>query len=50
MKNDFIKAFCYCYGVSKKNALSVYKSASIKYIKAVIDSYNNDVKKAFYND
>ena len=50
MKKRFIDAFIYCYGGTRKEALNVYNSAGIEYIKAVIASYETDAKKAFLND
>lgn len=50
MKKEFINAYCYLYGATVEQAKRVYKTTDIKYIQAVIDSYNFDVKKAFLND
>lgn len=50
MKKEFINAYCYLYGATKEQAKRVYKTTDIKYIQAVIDSYNFDVKKSFLND
>ena len=49
-KNQFLQAFCYCYGETKKCALETYKTATIEYITAVIESAKQDTHKAFYND
>ena len=48
--NEFINAYCYCYGATKKEAKEVYKSASKQYIRAVIESFEQDSRKAFYED
>lgn len=50
MKKEFIKAYCYLYGATVEQAKRVYKTTDIKYIQAVIDSYNFDVRKAFLYD
>lgn len=50
MREKFIKAYCYCYGETKKKAAEVYRKATAEYIQAVIDSYDHDTRKAFYND
>lgn len=50
MKNDFIIAYCWMYGATKKDALKVYRTANKDYITAVVDGYKNNFKKAFYND
>lgn len=50
MRDQFVTAFIYCYGGTRKEALKAYKNADTGYIKAVIASYYGDVKKAFYND
>ena len=49
-KIQFIEAYCYCYGASKKRAQEVYKTADKGYISAIIESMKTDSKKAFYND
>lgn len=47
---DFINAYCYTYGATKKEAEKTYKAASANYIKAIIEGYHQDTRKAFYND
>ena len=50
IKKRFIDAYIYCYGATKKEAEAVYKTASPEYIYAVIESAQQDGRKAFYND
>lgn len=47
---DFINAYIYAYGATKKEAEKAYKAASVNYIKAIIEGYRQDTRKAFYND
>jgi hypothetical protein len=49
-KAEFINAYIYSYGTTKKQAEKAYKEASAAYIAAIIDSYHQDARKAFYND
>ncbi len=50
MKQKFIKAYCYCYGSTVKEAKKVYKKASKDYIDAIIESMQRDVIHSFYCD
>lgn len=54
LKNDFIRAYQYEYGASKKKALSVWneccKSKNHSYICALVECYNSEVNKSFYCD
>ena len=50
MKNDFINAFIYCYGSTRKDAEKAYKNATPEYIQAIIDSMKQDARGAFYQD
>lgn len=49
-KDDFIKAYIYCFGSTKKEALQVFKTTDKKYHNLVIESFKQDARKAFYND
>ena len=49
-KADFISAYIYAYGATKKEAANVYKTASAAYISAVIDSQKHDATAAAYED
>ena len=46
----FANAYSYCYGTSVKFAKEVYKSASEQFIKAVIESYENDSRNSWFED
>lgn len=50
MKNDFITAYTWLYGASKKGAGQVWKTASEEYKKAIIETFENNAKQNFYND
>ena len=47
---SFVPAYQWQFGGSKKAARDVYKQASPEYIKQVIVAYDNETRKAFYND
>ena len=49
-KKEFIEAFCWMNGVSKAEADKAYTTSSKKHIKAIIDCYKSNCKKAFYED
>lgn len=49
-KQDFINAYIYLYGTSKKEAEKAYKNASKDYINEIINTFKNDAAKTFYND
>ena len=54
-KSEFVKAYCYSYGTTKKHAEFMYKKVVIEegntaYYNAIIDGYRKDCRKAFYND
>lgn len=49
-KTEFIIAYVYMYGSTKKAAEKVYKTADKQYISAIIDGFKQDAKIAFYND
>lgn len=49
-KNDFITAYMYSYGATRKEAEKVWKNATPGYKAAIIDGWKAENKKAFYND
>lgn len=49
-EKEFIEAYCWMYGVSKAEADKAYTTSSKKHIKAIIDCYKSNCKKAFYED
>ena len=49
-KDDFIAAYCYSYGATKKAALQAWKTSSNNYKKYLVDGYKMECKKGFYND
>lgn len=49
-KQDFIKAFCYCFGSTKKEAERTYKTTTESYKQEVIKGYKQDARKAFTAD
>lgn len=50
MEKSFINAYAWLYGSTKKQAKEIYKNSSIEYIESIIECFNNNAKKAFYND
>ncbi|MCQ2978076.1 MAG: hypothetical protein MJ232_08685 [archaeon] len=53
MENRFVNAFCWLYGTTKKEAVKTYKALKnndINYINNIINCFENNAKKAFYND
>lgn len=50
MKEDFIKAYIYMYGSTKKKALEVYNSTDKDYISAIIYAFKRNAKEGFYHD
>lgn len=50
MKKDFITAFIYFYGGTKKEAADVFKKASADVIEAIIDGWKTAAKQAFNYD
>lgn len=48
--NDFIAAYTWAYGETKKKAREVYKKANEEYKRAIIDEYKNNCRKVFYED
>lgn len=49
-EKEFIEAYCWMYGRTKKQANFAYKIYSDKTIKDVVDTYKRNCKKAFYED
>ena len=54
MKNDFITAYAWMYGESKKKAEAVYRRAmeiaDYGYVKEIIACFESNAKKAVYVD
>ena len=54
MKNDFITAYTWMYGETKKKAEGVYRRAmeiaDYGYIKEIINCYENNARRNFYDD
>lgn len=54
-KADFITAYCYSYGSTKKHAETVYKNIVVKegntnYLNLIIEGYKQDAARAAFND
>lgn len=53
-KDDFITAYTWMFGETKKKANEVYRRAmeiaDYSYIKEMINCYKNNCKRMFYND
>lgn len=50
MKERFITAYKWSYGATRKEALEVYRKATPEYINAIIDGFELNAKKSFYDD
>ena len=54
MKNDFINAYTWMYGSTKKKAEGVFRRAmeiaDYGYIKEIIACFESNAKKSFYAD
>ena len=54
MKDKFIRAYMYSFGTTKKEAVQTYKecirNGKTGYIAAIIQGYEQDSCKAFYED
>ena len=50
MKKRLIDAYIWSYGTTKKEAMQAYKTLDNDFITAIIDIYENNAKKSFYND
>ena len=53
-KERFITAHMWLYGSTRKEAATMYNvaaaNAQYKYIKEIIDCFENNAKQSFYND
>lgn len=49
-KNDFIRAYQWTYGTSKKEAEYIWSIASYEYKVEIIRGYTDICKKSFYHD
>lgn len=54
MKKDFITAYTWMYGSTKKQAEGAYRRAmeiaDYGYVNEIIDCFKNNAKNSFYND
>lgn len=52
MKNKYINAIIYYFGFTKKEANKYYSENknNISLLNAILEGYNGNAKKAFYND
>lgn len=50
MMNKFITAYCWMFGGTKTEAKIIFKCADQEYIKLIIDIYNKQTQKSFYED
>lgn len=54
MREKFISAYMYDYGVTRAEAAEAYRNCTRDgkhgYIEAIIDGYEAECKKAFYED
>lgn len=50
MRKQFIEAYSWMYGTTKKEAADVYKRVPDNYKRAVINSYNAQCKLSFLSD
>lgn len=49
-KEEFITAYCYSYGTTKKSALKAWNNSSSNYKQYIVDGYKMECKKNFYQD
>ena len=53
-ESQFVNAYTWSYGTTKAKAKQVYrdckKDGDIEYIKAIVDGFEGNAKKSFYND
>ena len=53
-KNDFIVAYTWIFGCTKKRAATIYREEKAKkntsFIQSVITCFQNNAKRAFYSD
>ena len=54
MKSDFVTAYCWMYGETKKKAETVYRRAmeiaDYGYIKETIACFKDNARRSFYDD
>lgn len=49
-KQRFINAYIWLFGTTKKEASKAYKTASTEYIHQIIETFENNAKRAFITD
>lgn len=49
-KRNFIEAYLWAYGGTKKEAIQTYKESGEDYVNAIIESFTSNAKKHFYSD
>lgn len=49
-KNDFITAFCWLFGGSKRNAAEAYRNAAPDYITTIIECFQGNAARVFSED
>ena len=49
-QKEFIAAYVWMYGGTKKAAQDIYKRADPKYIQEIVSAYKKNCFLAFYND
>lgn len=49
-ENDFVKAYTWMYGTTKKKALEVFKTAHEDYVSSIIYAFRRNAKEGFYHD
>lgn len=49
-KQEFITAYCYSFGCSKKEAEKTYRTATENYKQEIIKGFKQDSKQAFIDD
>lgn len=49
-KREYIEVVMYCYGMTKKEAAQYIRNATPEALEALMDGYENECRKAFYND
>lgn len=47
---DFVNAYIWLYGGTQQNARRVYRNTGAGYHNAVIECFEENARKAFYND
>lgn len=50
MQNDFVKAYCWVFGSTKKQAEKVYNTADKSYIAAIVYAFERNAQAGFYHD